>query len=470
VSVDGGPLQKVADVVSGAYLGGAWAPDGTFVFSAGTRLFRVPVTGGTPEALTPDPGPNPSRVLTAPVLLPGSSAVLFGVVEDGADTVSVLDLTSGDQKVLVEGAQNPNYLPSGHLVFARGTTLMAAPFDLDELALTGLPVTQPENVRDPGASTAADYAVSATGTLVYVPDTQEDARDTLVWVDNSGRSLGRAVVENLSAPRNPRVSPDGTRIAVTTGRQGDGELWIHDLRGRPPIPLALVDDNRGSVWSPDGTRVAFSGLRGVFLDVFLTPADGSISAPAPVRPDRVLAWVMDWHANELLVVGFPRSSILAVDVTTGTSREIVATGDAEMDPDLSPDGRWLAYASDRTGRFEIWLKRHPDGVALRVSANGGYEPRWSVTGRELFYLQGNTLMAVAVDEGPEFSFRAPVDLFTAPYATFPEPSITSYDVAPDGRFLMIERQDSSADSANESGFVVVQNWMEELERRMPASR
>jgi Tol biopolymer transport system component len=266
------------------------------------------------------------------------------------------------------------------------------------------------------------------------------------------------------------VSPDGTRIAVTTGREGESQLWVYDARGRPPIPLALVDDNRTSVWSPDGTRIALSGLRGVFLNVFLTAADGSVAAPAPLRSERLNGWVMDWHANEVLIVRFPQNSIFAVDVTTGVTRDIVDTPDAEMDPALSPDGRWLAYSSNRTGRFEIWVRGYPDGVPVRLSSNGGYEPHWSASGNELFYLQGNTLMKAIVDEGTEFSFRAPTELFTAAYATFSEPSVNSYDVAPDGRFLMIQRQSAAADTVSDSGFVVVQNWMEELERRMPASR
>ena len=136
-------------------------------------------------------------------------------------------------------------------------------------------------------------------------------------------------------------------------------------------------------------------------------------------------------------------------------------------PAFSPDGHWLAYASNRTGRNEIWVQRFPDGVATRVSSNGGFEPRWAANGQELYYLQGSSVMAVAVQLGDELSFEAPVQLFTGPYLMLQAPTVSSYDVARDGRFLMIELPGGLGANSPGASIVVVENWAEELKRRVP---
>jgi Tol biopolymer transport system component len=150
---------------------------------------------------------------------------------------------------------------------------------------------------------------------------------------------------------------------------------------------------------------------------------------------------------------------------TGDLRPVVATEYAETDPALSPDGHWLAYVSNRTGRTEIWVQSYPEGVAIRVSNNGGYEPRWAADGKELFYLQGNAMMATKVQAGAEISFDNPVQLFAGRFLTNAQPQVSSYDVARDGRFLMI--QPSGSEEPPTANIVVVQNWTEELKRRVP---
>jgi serine/threonine-protein kinase len=163
------------------------------------------------------------------------------------------------------------------------------------------------------------------------------------------------------------------------------------------------------------------------------------------------------------------ANVTAVPATgDGPPRNIVATEYAEFDPDLSPDGRWLAYASNRTGRTEIWVQRYRDGVAVRVSSNGGFEPRWSADGRELYYFQGDAVMGVAVQAGDDFSFSAPEQLFGGPYSMLQGPIVSSFDVASDGRFLMLEAPGGPGANAPATGIVVVQNWTEGLKRRVPS--
>jgi len=384
----------------------------------------------------------------------------------------VLDLETGEEKTLVEGGANPVYVDSGHIVFARGTTLMAVPFKASELAVTGEPIALVQGVRrTPGG--AAHFAVSANGTLVYEPTTDDSGTEALsavVWVDREGEVVERAVGDLVNSPRDPRLSPDGTHLLLVTGSITNGDLWNYDLGGRPPIPLALPNDNRFPVWSPDSRQVAFIIVQGSGADLAGLPADGSVLAPRILRHPTPGA-PLDWSdAGEFISITNPNSpDIIAIPATgTADARQVVASDYLEFDPALSPNGRWLAYVSDRTGGFEIWVQGYPDGVPVRVSRDGGLEPQWSRDGRELFYLQGNAMMAVAVDTGDAFSFDAPAQLFSGRYFQRPGPAVRTYDVASDGRFLMILPGDENSAAAPAS-IVVVQNFSEELKERVRPS-
>jgi Tol biopolymer transport system component len=250
----------------------------------------------------------------------------------------------------------------------------------------------------------------------------------------------------------------------------DGELWSYDLSGRPPIPLALAGNNRFPVWSPDSRQVAFAAVEGISMTVSTVPADGSVLTPQSLLTAMAVPKV--WSAADELILMEAPQTLTNVDIIArpirapDDLRPIVATEFNEGDPALAPNGRWLAYASNRTGRDEIWVQGYPDGVAVRVSTNGGFEPQWSADGRELYYLQGNALMAVAVETEGEFSFEAPEQLFAGPYRTVSGLFASSYDVARDGLFLMIELPGTSM-AAAPAGIVVVENWAEELKRLVP---
>jgi Tol biopolymer transport system component len=352
---------------------------------------------------------------------------------------------------------------------------MAAPFNVAELTVTGDPVPLLEGVRHPSAQTAADYAVSASGTLVYVPGAEETVAGwAVVWVDRNGKAIERALSELVANARDPRLSPDGRRLMLTTGAFNDGDLWIYDLDGRPPIPLAVAGDNRNAVFSPDGAQIAFVRAAAANSNVYVTPADGSVRDPQPLRSEGILGAPGVWaNGDDLIVVlfrltgGFSSDIVATLAAPAGEIHDVVVTDDEEFDPALSPNDRWLAYVSNRTGENEIWVKRYPDGVPVRVSRSGGYEPRWSADGRELFYLQGSSMMAVAVEAEDDFSFGAGVQLFDASYLVLSQPFVRTYDVARDGRFLMIESDGGTAGAAAPSSFVVVQNWAEELKQRVP---
>jgi Tol biopolymer transport system component len=461
VAIDGRPPVELLDRVARAnFLGGWWSADNSLIFSTGQRLERVSTAGrGTPEPLMAE---MQDGIIAAPVLLPGGRAVLF---RGSPDRVAVLDLTTRQVKTVIERGSNPAYLDTGHVLFVRGGTLMAVPFDAQELDVTGEPVALMEGIRR-AAGAAADYALSANGTLVYVPaSAQVGARAAVVWVDRAGQVTGRAVPETVVNPRDPRLSPDGERLLLVTGSDSDGDLWSYDLRGRPPIPLALPSNNMLPAWSPDGRQVAFLAYGGGGL--MSLAADGSERAPRILRAGDLAP--VAWSTAGELILWRVGGDLLATPATPqGELRDVVSSDANENDAALSRDGRWLAYRSDRTGQDEIWVQGYPDGVAQRVSRNGGHEPLWSADGRELFYLLGNSVMAVDVTTtGNEFSFSAPRTLFSGPYRQDTSAGTRTYDIA-DGRLLMILPAEVN-DAALPASIVVVQNFGEELKQRVRPS-
>jgi len=455
----------------GGFFGGWWALDNTIIRAFGGTLVRFSVADGTSAPLM---APIDGMIQT-PVLLPDERAVLYHVTAGGVERIRALDLETREVKTVVEAASNPAYVDTGHLVFARGEVLMAVPFDASKLAVTGEAVALVQGIRR-SAGGRADYTLSVNGTLAYVPGDVVGNSAAVVWVDREGNVVDRAIPELVPNPRDPRLSPDGNRLLLVTGPGNEGDLWSYDLRGRPPIPLALESDNRLPVWSPDGQQVAFSVALGPGGGSVATlRADGSEVAPRRFRDlggdGAIPSW---WADNELLFVRFTggqnsQPNIVGTPAgTNGEIRNIVATDAFEFDPAVSPDGRWLAYTSTRAGRTEIWVQGYPEGVPIRVSSNGGYEPRWSADGRELFFLQGNELMSAAVEIGTEFSFAAPKRLFTGRYTLNPTGGAVSYDVARDGRFVMILPEERSREAAS-PGIVVVLNFGEELKQRVRPS-
>jgi serine/threonine-protein kinase len=502
IALAGGPPAKIADDEPG-FVGAAWGPDDIVIMALargsltgkGNGLYRVSAGGGgaVERVLGSD---DPNVLYAAPSMLPGGKAVLFYLigVQAQTETVTVLDLETHKAKMLVEGGANPMYAPSGHLVFARGTTLMATPFDLARLEMTGTPGAVLLGVRHPELLTAADYAVSRTGTLIYVPEPESTGPGTTirpVWVDRGGREIGPVLNVSGLNPQNPRLSPDGKRLLLVSGPLGDTDVSIFDLGGRPPLPVADTGDNLAPMWSRDGARVLFTSSRGGTWGLYSIPSDGSVLQPesiaisfekgtdafSPVAPLIPLTWMSD---GRLILAVLPPtgggSDLVALPADGGKADALIKTEFNEDSARVSPDGRWLAYRSNRSGRSEIWVRATAGSAPVRVSQDGGREPVWSRDGRELFYLQGNKMIALAVKAGPEFSFASPVVLFDRPYfhgwggdVVAGLEVISSYDVAADGRFLMIPEAggESNRATAPATGIVVVQNWDQELKRLAP---
>jgi hypothetical protein len=490
VPVAGGTLAKIADDDAG-FVGGAWGEDDTVVAAlvrGGTEsgLYRVSASGGRFERIT---RPLPAgQLYVAPALLPGGRAVLAQLIEvqPPKEQIVVVDLATGDSRVIGQGA-NPMFASSGHLVFAQGTTLMAVAFDPVRLTMVGNPAPVVEGVRHIGLVTAADYSLSSAGTLVYIPAADVTPPTTLVWVDRSGRVIGPALPASIEGIAALHLSPDGRRVALTReSSASDPGLWVYDLEGRPPVPLSDVGNSRSPLWSPDGQQIFFSSDGGGGLwEIYSQAADGS---SAPVRvPSGTLdidgsltglsgrlpsAWLPDGRLIfTVLSASGGGGDLLAVPPEgAGSPAVVLRTTYGEDSPSVSPDGSWLAYRSTRTGRSEIWAMGIDGTTPVRVSQNGGSEPQWSRDGRELFYLEGNRMMAAGVRNDRQTPFEPARVLFDAPFFHFPLRNFIltqrSYDVAPDGRFLMLRAEQAAAAPAP-SSIVVVQNWTEELKRLVP---
>jgi len=474
VSLGGGTVVKLCDVP--IFNGGHWGSVDTIVFAgdlgSGRGLYRVPANGGQPESLAlPDPDKGEDAYVW-PWILPGGNEVLFTVLlEGGSFQLAVVSIQTNKQKILLEGVRAPRYAPTGHLLYETGTrTLMAVPFDLATLEVSGDPIPILQEIRP------YDYSFSADGTLIYVPGGARAVVGTPVLVDRDGGNVEPIVKDLLEMPRFPSLSPDGGRLVLTTGPDGDGDLWVYDLSGRPPYRLTTEGHNTHAVWTPDGKRVAFASSADIYTErpwsLFWIPADGSTlhaepllppspnfpgSFPGSWSPDgRELVFVDD-NANEIIVLpiegeGSPNAEAqyrISDNVSTRVAR-------------LSPNGKLVAYVSSVTGRQEIWVLPYSGtGAPIRISPNGGLEPIWSPDSRELFYLQGNKMMTVKIGADSEFRFERPEVLFEGNYYHDYNPS---YDVGPDGRFLMIQRGDQEPGQAQ---IHVVLNWFEELKRLVP---
>ena len=461
VALAGGPVETVAE--SERFAGGAWNGEDVILFSDVDGIMRVPASGGKPTAVTVLDRKSGDDAHLGPRFLPGERRFLFfrasGNAERAGVYVGSLDVAPDQQdgRRLLDVQQIAAYARGpageGRLLFTRGGVLMAQPFDADSLQLAGSAVP----VLDQPIFTYSflpSLSVSSTGTLIYLRGT--DASGTPSVVDRKGLSTPIVSGTAPNTPRYPRLSPDGRRLALAV----DGQLWVFEMDGRPPIRLTSGDPRAySSIWTPDGQYLLFErdGAGGP-QTLFRVRTDGS-GAPEPAGPEG------HFHPHGWSADGRELIATRLVDNTTdlvrfgpeaaAPVREVLATPQNEgAAAAVSPDGRWLAYASDSTGRSEIWVRPlETPGPSVRVSPDGGTEPVWSRNGRELYYLNLTRMLAVSVGAGPQFSFDPPTELFRLNTATVPGEATPSYDVGADGRFVMI----ASGDSA-EVPISVVLNW------------
>jgi serine/threonine-protein kinase len=488
VAVTGGPAISLTRH-SGTPRGGSWGPDGTIVFatnSAPAGLLSVSADGGEAVVLT---RPDASRGEVDhffPWVLPNGRGVIFTALRAGPELqLMSLDLRTRQQKVLIRGASGAEYVPTGHLVYALGGRLNAVAFDPERLEIVGEPVVlnEPVIVLPTGA---AEFSVSRTGTLVYIPGAANGSAvvtRTLVWVDRKGREepLG-------AAPRAysvPRLSPDDRQVALISA-EADLDLWMWDI-ARRTLRRLTVDARQDAMpaWTPDGQRVIFSSAQFGAPNVFWLRANGAgrperlttspnIQFPMAISPDGKLGVVLEQSAsagnNDLMLLHIPDPSGMVADGKAKVE-PLLATMFNETNASISPDGRFLAYQSNEGGQTQVYVRPFPnvnDGI-WPISTNGGRFALWARNGKELFYAElDGSIMTVPVQTTPTFSAGSATKLFQWPTLDLPSPA-RNYDVTRDGqKFLMIKEPDGSgsdAARASTSSIVMVVNWIETLKEK-----
>ena len=473
VAITGGPPVTVTGM-EGVLRGASWGEDGTIIYGtlqAGTGLQRVSAAGGDPVVLTTMDVERGELRHFWPEILPGGEAVLFSVgYGTGVENMelAVLDLATLEHKILLTGGSHARYAATGHLVYGAEGTLRAVPFDLARLEVTGNPVPVLEGVMTAPTS-AVEFSLSANGSLLYVVGNSDGiASRTPVWVDRQGREEPLAVPPR--AYTNPRLSPDGTRVALDV-RDQEEDIWVWDLV-REVLTRLTFDPgaDRYPVWTPDSTRVVFSSDVDGAFNLYWKAADGTGTVDRLTESANLQygnSFSPDGESLVLREGGVGREVDLRVLSLAGDRgvETLLATEFVEVNADLSPDGRWMAYESDQSGQREIYVRPFPnveDGQ-WQISTSGGARPLWALGGSELFYRRGAALMAVPVQTAPSFMPGTPEVLFEAEY--FLGLGGRSYDVAADGqRFLMIKEGGDAAQNV-----ILVQNSFEELRRLVPTN-
>jgi Tol biopolymer transport system component len=340
-----------------------------------------------------------------------------------------------------------------------------------QLRATGTAVPIMEGVLQSPVSGAAQYSLSNTGSLVYVSGGVQSDQSKLVWVSRNGTE------QPLAAPAraylSPQLSPDGRRIAVGITEQVS-QTWLYDL-ARETLTRLTFDGNSNQypVWTPDGKRIAFRSNKDGPLNLFWQLADGSGGLERLTTSDGVQtpkSWSPDGQALAFTeVTPMTGLDIWVLRLSDRKAQPFIRTRFNESVPQFSPDGRWLAYVSDESGRYEVYVQPYPGpGGKWQISTEGGTEPTWNPNGRELFYRSGNKMMAVDVTMQPNFSASKPKMLFEG--QDLPAPvTYPNYDVGPDGqRFLMLKPTKQA--QAAPTQINVVLNWFEELKQKVPVGK
>jgi serine/threonine-protein kinase len=456
VGLDGGVPQVLTDFVEGS--GVSWTEDGAILFTPGvnTGIWRVPASGGSPTALTKIEGTDSQHRF--PEMLPGGRVILYSTATGVAEhRVVVQSLESGTRRVLATGV-SPHYT-NGYLTYVDAGTLFAVPFDRDRLELTGTPIALVRGIRM--IAGAPQVAFSAAGSMIYVVGEPQSFTNSLVWIDVNGReeptgATGRAMAQ-------PRISPDGQRVAVAM-RSGTLDLWLFELARGTWSRVTYDKQSTFPVWQPDGKAVTYaSGQQGA-MGIFTTRIGASVGEPR-VTGDRAnipLSWSPDAHTLAYVSVD-PLTAqdiwIYSTDAAEKT-RPFLQTRFREGAPQFSPDGRWVAYVSDESGQNEVYVRPYPGpGEKWTISTDSGTEPVWARRSGQIFYRKGNALMVVDTTLSPAFSAGKPRQIFERAY----DPSGSfwpNYDVTPDGKRLLMVKPDEVTVSPVQIN--VVLNWFDEL--------
>ncbi len=464
IDASGGPPQPICDATQGR--GGAWGGDGTILFTpnVGDVIHRVPASGGTPAPVTELDASRKELSHRYAEFLPDGKRFLF-LVEGSIETpgtdqgfaVFAGSLDSKERTPVVATSGSVRYAPSGHLLFLRAGTLIAQPFDPGSLTLSGEGTPVAEKVRRTARFEAA-FSVSQNGLLLYQSGGGSEAAE-LLWMDRSGREGER--IGKPADYTNPRISHDGTRIATSiidpTTQKSD--IWVLDVARRTTTKLTFDPENdRTPIWSLDDRKIYFSGWRQGRGDVFVKSSFGTGSdEPVYGSPDQdtLASLAPDGSTAWITTVGGRAPDISRLNLSDGKASLFLGTPFVEAQPAPSPDGRWLAYASDASGPMEVYVQSlADDGGKWQISTDGGRHPTWTRGGREIVFQGGDDkLVAVDIRLDPAFSAGVPRVLFDPQIRTSIPPRM--WDVSADGERFLVTR---SLDAPDVEPLTLVQRW------------
>ena len=481
----GGSLKRVA-IAGGAPLticeagearGACWGPDDVIFFAPtpADAVWKVPAAGGSPSAVTTLDFEGGERTHRWPRLLPGGQVLLFTIGTAGTDSfdealIAAEGLNTGERHILLKGGSDARHVATGHLVYSRGGALLAAPWDPFRLRLSGGVVPVLEGVMTE-VTGAAHLALSEAGCLVYVPGEAQRARQSLLWVDPDGSEQPLQL-----SPRQyeePRLSPDGKRLALAVGGMRH-DVWVYDTARGTFSRLTFEGDNYAPIWTPDGKRITFSSNRDGPSNIYWKASDGSglderllgndyEKVASSWSPDGRIVAYTEYHPES-------GADIWILPLDPGRPQPFLRSPFNEYAPMFSPDGRWIAYTSDESGRDEVYVMAFPGpGGKWQISTDGGAEPLWSRDGRALFYREGHRVVSVAVGSESDFEPGQPLPLFERRYGKglgLGFPGLPNYDVAPGGRFVMVTGAQERPDVTQ---LAVVIEWFSELARHCSPS-
>ena len=463
VPLSGGAAISICE--SGDMTGASWSEDKKIFVIPTWRssLLSFPETGGNSWEVAKLDVAKKEYVFLWPEALPGGNAILLTVGPIGQymanPAIVAQPLPSGQRETLIEKGSFPKYLPTGHIVYVQGGSLYAVSFDAEKLEVTGSAIPILDRVVTSASYNYAAYSLSKEGTLAYVPGSVRSAERTLVWLDRKGRETSASDLKRAYA--TPRVSPDGKRLALLL-EGATYDVYVQDLARETLTRLSFYGDEWKPIWTPDGKRVVYrSPAGGGRPNIYSKAYDGSspeqrlttidsTQYPNSVSPDgKFLAFHQD--------VTESNSDLWMLRLHGGQKAEpFLSTQFDEEYAEFSPDGRWIAYVSNESGRYEVYVVTFPGpGGKTQISTEGGSEPRWSRDGRELFYRNDRKWMAVQIQTGSDFTASRPVVLFEGDYRA-------EYDVAPDGRFLVVkERQDQTPMEMH-----VIIGWLDQVKEKL----
>jgi Tol biopolymer transport system component len=467
IDASGGPPQVLCDASAGR--GGAWSRGGVIVFAGpvGTGLFRVSAAGGTPVPATRLDAVSHETAHRWPFFLPDGRHFLYTVLraaaQPDADAIFVGDLDSNERRQLVTGRSNGAYAPPGDLLFVRETTLMAQPFDATRRELTGDAVPVADSVQTFPPVAIAAFSVSESGQLAYQTGNAGKSLQA-AWIDRAGKESETGMAAGPIGTL--RLSHDGRRVAYRVeDRQARGDIWIHDLARRVSSRFTVDPANDfDPVWSPDDTRIVFSSNRTGGGDLYQKPTTRE-GAEELLFASEYRKSATDWSRDGRIVLfvefgSTTRQDLWSLSLADKKATVVLQTEFFESAGALSPDGRWLAYHSDESGRQEVYVRPFPGpGAKWRISREGGTFARWRGDGKEIFFATDDgKLMAVEVTTGATFTAGDPKLLF----ATRLRRSLSrEYDATPDGQRFLVTVAPSDEVVAP---ITLVQNWQVAVKR------